>query len=169
MSMDKMTMESVKEYIATYVRESRENSVDMNYITWDRRDRPDAEVGFTILSNNEYCRYRGETDECKMMKMLESTNHNAWLMLIKNDYETSMWGFDNDLCDRAVSIIQKLHPLQDELGFILCIKVVKSTSSTMESHIYNITRTDYWTLIKKYFENPRPWYVFAIPQKSRIE
>lgn len=75
-------------------------------------------------------------------------------------------GFDNELCDHAISIIQKLHPLQDELGFILCIKVVKSTTNTIESHIYNITTVDYWELVKKYFENPRPWYVFAIPQTN---
>ena len=169
MDIGKMTMESVREYISKYVSESREKEVDMNYITWDRRDMPDAEIGFTILSKNEYCGYRGETNEFMMMKMLESTNRNDWLMLIKNDYETSLWGFDKELGDNAISIIQKLHPLQDELGFVLCIKVVKRKTSTIESHIYNIIATDYWELVKKYFESPRPWYVFAIPQRNRIE
>jgi hypothetical protein len=158
-------MDNIISFISKYVGECREKSIDMRYITWDRREKPDVDIGYTILSKNEYCRYRGETDECKMIKMLETTNHNEWLILIKNDYETSLSGFDTKLCDRAISLIQKLYPLQNKLGFILCIKVVRYTSAAIESHIYNITTTDYWTLLKKYFEDPTPWYIFAIPQR----
>jgi len=150
--------------IISYILECNRNDIKKNYITWDRRDTPNVDIGYTILSNNEYCGYRGETNWSKMYKLLEENNHDAWLVLIKNDWKTSMKGFDEKLIDKAISLIQYLYNYQDEIGFILCIKIVVHTLNTIESHIYNITTVDYLELLKKYFDNPYPWYVFVIPQ-----
>ena len=150
--------------ISSYILECNRNNIKMKYITWDRRETPNVDIGYTILSKNEYCSYRGETNWSKMVKLLEQNNHNEWLILIQNDWERSIKGFDEKLVDKAISLIQYLYHYQNEIGFILCIKIVIDTTNTIESHIYNITSIDYLELIKRYFENPNPWYVFVIPQ-----
>jgi hypothetical protein len=157
-------MEEKLNELISYILECNRNNTKMNYITWDRRETPNVDIGYTILSKNEYCCYRGQSNWSKMYKLLEKNNHNEWLILIQNDMETSINGFNEKLVDRAISLIQYLYNYQDEIGFVLCIKIVRDTTNTIESHIYNITTIDYLELIKKYFENPNPWYVFVIPQ-----
>jgi len=150
------------ENLKNYLIRCQKYEISKNYITWHR---PGEDIGYTILSKNEYCRYRGETDEYRMLKILESTNRNDWMIVTKHDVQSWQWGYNQELVDRAIEIIQLLYPLQDDLGFTICIKMIINTTCTIESHIYNIELFSKSLLfIKRYFESGLPWYLFIIPK-----
>ena len=154
------------ENVKSYLIHCDKYDIGHNYITWNRN--PGDSIGYTILSKNEYCRYRGETDEYKMLKLLESTNRNDWMTLCKHDLESWQWGYNQSLVDFAIDIIKLLYPLQESLGFRLCIKMIKEETSTIESHIYNVELLETHLMInKRYFESGLPWYLFIIPVLSR--
>lgn len=87
----------------------------MNYVSWDLRLSKTKEIGFTILSDNEYCLYRGQTNEYGMVKKLEENNRKDWLILCQCDYEK--WGWDQEHVETCIEIINEIYSKQDEWGF----------------------------------------------------
>ena len=160
-------MNEIEEQIKVYIKDGHKNGVHMYYTSWDLRGSKTGEIGFTILSDNEYAGYMGQVDEYGMVKKLEGNNRDNWLILSKCDFDKWLWGWDENLVNEAIDIIDYFYDKQDSMNFLLCIKVVKRLANTCESRIYNVaklsTRLQY---IKKYFESACTWYLFIIPQKT---
>ena len=150
--------------LADYIKKARDDKIDMDYISWDMRDWPDRKIGYTILSKNEYCGYRGEYNPWKMLAIIEGTNHPEWFMLYSRGKECFCDCEEDTAMDETIQLIEEFYDKQDAMGFLLCLKITKEDTCQIESRIYNVAKLDYMGYIKTYFERALTWYLFAVPQ-----
>lgn len=159
-------LNDLEEKIKNYLLSAISNEIDKHYITWDLRNSKKKEIGYTILSHNEYCGYRGEANPWKMLEIIENTNHSNWLILYKYGKD-DFCNMEEDIAyEDTIKLINYLYDKQDRLGFLLCIKVVKDERCQIESRIYNVEKLDKLGYIKQYFERAMTWYLFVVPQSS---
>ena len=163
-----LRLDKLKKQIISYLNKCKEENIVFE--NWDRRNERLKEIQsqYIFLNSNDYIDDR-EVNEFKMMKDIGKNNNKNWLMLVEYDMELCLFGYDETFLDKIVNLIKILYKLQDELGFILCIKYSKSVYKEkcgLESRTCNVQSfSNNKDMIYKYsLHNCKPWFLFIIPK-----
>jgi hypothetical protein len=167
-----LNINKLKKQIKEYLLKCKEQNI--NFPNFNRENEESKEIisEYKFLDSNSY--YSKEyfdgrqVNEFKMLQDVGKDNDKNWFIIVEYDMDLSIYGYDEIFLDKMVTLMQKLYKLQNELGFLLCIKCSESAYKKcgLEIRTHNVEYFEVPNdLFRKYpIRHCKPWYLFLVPK-----